>query len=178
MLEAGKIDLAALGAPFSYRLKARGTARPLFPCATRWARAKGWSSWRAPGSSQATAPRSPISSRIISARCAGSSTPAHRDEAVQIVASFTRAPRALYDDYLFTDGDYYRDRDARPDLAALQRNMDALRDAGFLDIAIDVRHYVDLESHRRGREAARLIRAEAAREAQHRAVFSPPMSAA
>ena len=69
--------------------------------------------------------------------------PAHRDEAVMIVASFTRAPRAMFDDYLFTADDYYRDPDARPNLAAVQKAMDALRAEGIIDIAIDARPYAD-----------------------------------
>jgi NitT/TauT family transport system substrate-binding protein len=144
MLEAGKIDLAALGAPFSYRLKGRGTARPLFSIRDALGPSEGLVLVARDGFIQENraALVDFLEDHLRALRWF--LTPAHRDEAVQIVASFTRAPRALYDDYLFTDADYFRDRAARPDLAALQRSMDALRDLGFLDIAVDVRHYVDL----------------------------------
>ena len=40
--------------------------------------------------------------------------------------------------------DFHRDRDARPNLAALQRNMDQLKDLGVLKAKIDVKRYADL----------------------------------
>jgi len=40
--------------------------------------------------------------------------------------------------------DYYRDLDARPNLKALQNNIDTQRELGFLNIAIDVKAYSDL----------------------------------
>jgi NitT/TauT family transport system substrate-binding protein len=144
MLEAGKIDLAALGAPFSYMLTGRGTARPLFTLRDALGPSDGLVLVARAGfvAENHAALVDFFEDHLRALRWF--LDPAHRDEAVLIVASFTHAPRALYDDYLFTDGDYFRDRGARPDVAALQHSIDALRDMGFLDIAIDVRHYVDL----------------------------------
>jgi sulfonate transport system substrate-binding protein len=144
MLEAGKIDLAALGAPFSYMLKARGNARPLFTLRDALGPTEGLMLVARAGflGRNRAAVIDFLEDDLRALRWFVA--PVHRDEAVLIVAAFSRAPRALYDDYLFSDDDYYRDRAGRPDLAALQTTMNALRDLGFLDIALDVRHYADL----------------------------------
>ncbi|HKX06918.1 MAG TPA: ABC transporter substrate-binding protein [Stellaceae bacterium] len=70
--------------------------------------------------------------------------PAHRDAAIEIVASFTKQPKELFASYLFTNTDYYRDPDARPNLDALQRNLDVQRELGFLPGALDARAHADL----------------------------------
>jgi ABC-type nitrate/sulfonate/bicarbonate transport system substrate-binding protein len=70
--------------------------------------------------------------------------PRNHDEAVQIVASFMKRPPALFQKWLFTKGDDYRDRSGRPDLAALQRNLDTERKLGLLKEKIDIRKYADL----------------------------------
>ena len=145
MLEARKIDLASLGAPFSYMLKARGTARPLFTVRDALGPTQGLMLVARAGFLERN--RAAVTDFLEDDLRAlrWFLDPAHRDEAVLIVAAFNRAPPSLYADYLFSDGDYYRDRDGHPDLAALQTSMNALRDLGFLDIALDVRHYADLK---------------------------------
>ena len=145
MLEGGKIDLAALGAPFSYMLTGRGTARPLFTLRDALGPSDGLILVARAGfvGQNRAALVDFFADHLRALRWF--LDPAHRDEAVLIVASFAHAPRALYDTYLFTQADYFRDRNARPDVAALQHSIDALHDMGFLDIAIDVRHYVDLD---------------------------------
>lgn len=70
--------------------------------------------------------------------------PANRDEAIRIVANFTKQPPAMLEAYYMTQKDGYRDPDARPDLAALQRNLDAMRELGFLKTHIDVAAHADL----------------------------------
>jgi NitT/TauT family transport system substrate-binding protein len=45
---------------------------------------------------------------------------------------------------LFTKKDYYHDPYARPDLEALQRNINTQKELGFLKINIDVKKYADL----------------------------------
>ncbi len=69
--------------------------------------------------------------------------PANRDAAIAAVTRFNHGEPALYG-YLFGDGDYYRDRDAHPDLAALQANLRLLHDDGLLSIDIDAKRYADL----------------------------------
>lgn len=70
--------------------------------------------------------------------------PEHHDEAVAIVAQFTKLPPERFRDWLFTKDDYYRDPDARPNLDALQRNIDTQRALGFLKAPLDVHQYADL----------------------------------
>jgi sulfonate transport system substrate-binding protein len=70
--------------------------------------------------------------------------PAHHDEAVKIAADFSKAPPALFASWLFTKTDYYRDPNLKPNLAALQSNVDLQRDLGFFSSKIDVQRYVDL----------------------------------
>ena len=40
--------------------------------------------------------------------------------------------------------DYYRDPNAKPDLAALQRNVDTAAELGFFKSKLDVKKYSDL----------------------------------
>jgi sulfonate transport system substrate-binding protein len=70
--------------------------------------------------------------------------PAHRDQALAMLAAFTRRPAADFAAWVFTTDDDYRDPDIRPDLAALQHNIDALRRLGLLQAAIDVPSHADL----------------------------------
>jgi sulfonate transport system substrate-binding protein len=70
--------------------------------------------------------------------------PAHHEEAVAIVAEFTKLPPERFRDWLFTQNDYYRDPDARPNLEALQSNIETQRALGFLKAPLDVRQYADL----------------------------------
>jgi sulfonate transport system substrate-binding protein len=70
--------------------------------------------------------------------------PAHREEAIDIVAGFTRQPREIFASYLFTGADYYRDPDARPNLEAFQRNLDVQQRLGFLPGRLDIQAHADL----------------------------------
>lgn len=70
--------------------------------------------------------------------------PANHREAVDIVATFTKQPRAVLDGWVFTHKDYYRDLNARPDLAALQNNIDVQVKLGFIKSNFDVNKYADL----------------------------------
>ena len=70
--------------------------------------------------------------------------PANRAQALAIIAAFTKRPAADFADWVFTAGDDYRDPELRPNLAALQRNIDAQRRLGLLSVALDVRTYADL----------------------------------
>lgn len=70
--------------------------------------------------------------------------PAHHDEAVQISAKLTKQRPELFAAWLFTDKEYSRNPDLLPDLSALQSNIDAQRDLGFLKEPMDVQKYADL----------------------------------
>ena len=81
--------------------------------------------------------------------------PAHRDEAIGIVAGFTKQPKEVFADYLFTAADYYRDPDARPNLDAFQHNLDLQQQLGFLPGRLDIRAHADFSFIE---EAARRLR--------------------
>lgn len=70
--------------------------------------------------------------------------PAHHEEAVGIVSRFTKVPAATLEPWLFTKKDYFRDPNAKPDLAALQRNVDAQVRLGLVKTELKVADYADL----------------------------------
>jgi sulfonate transport system substrate-binding protein len=72
------------------------------------------------------------------------SDPKNHEEAVKTIADFTKTPVALWDGWLFTHGDDFRDPNGHPDLKALQQNIDTEYDGGFLKTKVDVAPYADL----------------------------------
>lgn len=70
--------------------------------------------------------------------------PANHAEAVKIVSEFTKIPANTLDSWLFTKRDFYRVPDARPDLVALQANVDQLHKEGSLKQPVEVKKYTDL----------------------------------
>jgi NitT/TauT family transport system substrate-binding protein len=70
--------------------------------------------------------------------------PANHREAVDMVAEFTKQPREVLDGWVFTHKDYYRDLNARPDMKALQNNIDVQVKLGFIKSNFDVDKYADL----------------------------------
>jgi sulfonate transport system substrate-binding protein len=71
--------------------------------------------------------------------------PANRDAVIAMVAKITKqSPEILATYYLLPVEDDYRDPDSRPDPAALQRNVDAMLELGFIKSHIDVPKYTDL----------------------------------
>jgi NitT/TauT family transport system substrate-binding protein len=69
--------------------------------------------------------------------------PANHKEVMDICARVTRQPAERFA-WVFTDKDNYRDPGMRPDLAALQRNVDLTHDLGFVKASFDVKKYADL----------------------------------
>jgi len=63
--------------------------------------------------------------------------------AAEIASKLTKQPADRFG-WLFTKQDYYRDLDMLPNLDALQRNVDMVRDLGFIKSTIDVKKYADL----------------------------------
>lgn len=72
------------------------------------------------------------------------SDPAHRQEALEIIADATKQKPSLYADWVFTKKDYYRDPDGLPNLQALQANVDLQHKLGFLRAPLQVEKYADL----------------------------------
>jgi len=70
--------------------------------------------------------------------------PANHAEAVAIVSSFTKVPAAHFEPWLLTKGDQYRDPSGRPDLEAMQHDIDVQQQMGFLDTHVEITKYADL----------------------------------
>ena len=74
--------------------------------------------------------------------------PANHAEAVEIAARVSKRPAASFDKWLFLkagqEGDYYRDPDMKPDLKALQANIDLQHKLGFVKATLDVKKHADL----------------------------------
>lgn len=69
--------------------------------------------------------------------------PKNRDEAIKIVADYTKLPTASFDKWLFTHKDVYRDPDHRANLTALQNSLDIQQQLGIQKTHIDVKQYAD-----------------------------------
>jgi NitT/TauT family transport system substrate-binding protein len=70
--------------------------------------------------------------------------PANRPAAMKLVADFNKQPVSFFSDWLFTKGDDYRAPDSRPDLVAMQHNIDIQKKLGLLKMDIDIKKYSDL----------------------------------
>ena len=69
--------------------------------------------------------------------------PKNHDEVAKIASKITKQPPERFD-WLFTHKDTYRDPNMIPNLEALQRNVDTVRDLGFVKKKIDINKYADL----------------------------------
>ena len=70
--------------------------------------------------------------------------PRNHAEAVKIASDFAKAPPALFDNWLFTERDYFRDPNLEPNLEGSQRALNYMVEFGFMKSTIDLRKYVDL----------------------------------
>ncbi len=69
----------------------------------------------------------------------------NREAALAIVGDFNKKPAAFYAKWIWTpDKDLYHDPDDRLNLSALQRNLNTMKAAGFLNINVDAAKYSDL----------------------------------
>jgi NitT/TauT family transport system substrate-binding protein len=143
-LTAGKIDLASIPIPFSIAVDKSGKARTLFTMKD------------AMGESDMTI-MTGRGSFIAKHRAAIVDffedtqrmmrwfyDPANRTEALAMVASFTKRPADSFADWLLTKKDDYRDPDIRPNLEAVQHDIDVEAELGILKRRIDVQKYADL----------------------------------
>jgi sulfonate transport system substrate-binding protein len=72
-------------------------------------------------------------------------TPANRPDAIAMVSNIIKQPAELLERYYLLPGaDDYRDPNSRPDVAALQRNLDAMQELGFLKSHVDAARHTDL----------------------------------
>ena len=71
--------------------------------------------------------------------------PAHRDEALQIVANFTKRPVSAYDQWLFLPGKgYYKGPDGLPDVDAVTANVHLQHELGLVKADLDAKNQADL----------------------------------
>jgi NitT/TauT family transport system substrate-binding protein len=74
--------------------------------------------------------------------------PKNHKEAVEMAARVSKRPAAAFDKWLYTkagqNGDYYHDESMRPDLKALQENIDLQHKLGLVKASIDVAKHSDL----------------------------------
>ena len=144
VLAQKKVDMIEIGTPFSVVAAKEGKAKPLFDVG------------QAMGPTQLTlwAARTPFIAahravlvdffEDVETMLHWYLDPKNRDEGIRIIAAFTKQPPADFADWLFTKNDFYRDPNARPNLAALQSNLNAQKEVGLLNIDIDVAKYADL----------------------------------
>ncbi len=69
--------------------------------------------------------------------------PKNHDEVAQIASKLTKAPADRFG-WLFTKQDTYRDPNLMPNLEALQRNVDTVKDLGFVKNRVDISKHADL----------------------------------
>lgn len=70
--------------------------------------------------------------------------PANREKAIELIADFTKSPKAVLESYFATPRDYYRDRNACVSAATIQKPIDAMVEEKLLDQKIDVSKYLNL----------------------------------
>jgi sulfonate transport system substrate-binding protein len=143
-LEEKKVDLVGMVQPFAFLAKKSGKVRRLFTMKD------------AMGEAQTTlmAARAPFIAAHHAAlvdffedwqrAMAWYYDPANRAAAIKILADFTRQPPSVYQDWVFTKQDYYRNPEVLPNVKALQSNLDVQKELGLLNISIDVKKYADL----------------------------------
>jgi NitT/TauT family transport system substrate-binding protein len=143
MLEKEKVDLISLSLPFSEIAQARGGVRTLFRMEDVFGTTQMlFNVARASFLDKNRAALSDFFADYVRAQ-RWLLDPANHDQAIELVAEFNKRPGKVYS-YLFTDRDDYRDPNARPNLEALQRNMDQLNRLGILKSHVDVRRHADL----------------------------------
>jgi NitT/TauT family transport system substrate-binding protein len=70
--------------------------------------------------------------------------PSHHEDAVRMIASFTKTPPDRFESWIFTADDEYRDLNGIPNLASLQRVLNLLKESGIVPAVPDVEKYADL----------------------------------
>jgi sulfonate transport system substrate-binding protein len=144
MLREGKVDAAGLVQPFYHEAASRGGLRTLFTQRD----AVGISDmifWAARTDFLALhrdAMTDFLEDTIRSLRWYMDSR--NREEAVGVIARLIKKSPDDLRPWLLTGQDVYRDPNAMPNVEALQRNVDLLRELGFIKERLDVRQHADL----------------------------------
>ena len=70
--------------------------------------------------------------------------PANRDEAIKIIADFSKLPPERFSSWIFTKQEQYRDPNGIPDLELLQRVFNIEKESGLLKRDLIAANYADL----------------------------------
>ena len=143
MLVEKKVDLVPAVLPFSHDPELRKIGRPLFTSAdavgvsqfTMWTARQSFIE----NNRAAMVDFMEDTLRIVRWYL----DPANRQEVMEICARITKQRSERFA-WVFTDRDYYRDRNLLPDLAALQRNVNLTHDLGLIKASFDVAKFADL----------------------------------
>jgi len=144
MLEEHKADLVSAVPPFSFIAEAKGTVRTLFTARD----AVGTTEFIFDAARKGFIDKNHAALVDFTEDWIRSLRwfldPKNHDEAVKIVADFTKLPPQGLSAWVFTHKDLYRDPDHRPNLAALQNNLNIQQELGIQKTHIDVARYADL----------------------------------
>ena len=77
--------------------------------------------------------------------------PKNRDEVIKVVAEVTKLPQPVLASFLLTPQDYWMDPNALPDVDAIQKTFDFLKESGLLKTQLDAKAVVDLRYHPRAK---------------------------
>lgn len=154
-LREGKVDAATLTQPFYQAAMSRGGIRPLFTMRD----AMGVSQmifWAARTDFIAQHRAALVDFMEDTIRALRWYTDSkNREEAVAIVARLTKQKPEDLRSWLLTEQDFYRDANALPNMDALQRNLETLREVGFLKEPFDARKHADLSLAEAARDRVR-----------------------
>jgi sulfonate transport system substrate-binding protein len=143
MLGEKKVDLIAAVPPFSFDPELRTMARPLFfhrevsgeTQLLMWTARKGFIDKNRAAMVDLMEDSLRITHWFID--------PANHQAVMEICGRITKQPPERYD-WVFSAQDYYRDPNMLPELSALQKNVDLVKDLGLFKDDVDVSNYADL----------------------------------
>jgi sulfonate transport system substrate-binding protein len=143
MLGEKKVDLIAAVPPFSFEPELRKIARPLFvhrevsgeTQLLMWTARKGFIDNNRAAMVDLLEDSLRITRWFLN--------PDNHQEVMEICGRLTKEPPERYD-WVFTERDYYRDPNMLPELGALQKNVDLVKDLGLFKGDVDVSKYADL----------------------------------
>lgn len=142
-LQDKKIDMASIVLPFTYDPQLRAIGRTLFEQGKEVGPSEllMWSA-RAPYIAQNRAALVDLMEDVLRMQ-RWYWDPANHAEAIAIVARLTKQPPESLG-WVFTKGDFYRNPNGRPDLAAVAANLRMEKALGYLKSDIDVAKYADM----------------------------------
>jgi NitT/TauT family transport system substrate-binding protein len=143
-----KVDLIAIPLPFTANPKVRDAARALFTQSDAMGVTElGFWVARAPFLAKNRAALVDFMEDALREQH-WFEDPANHDEAVKIAVETSKLPANIWESWLFKkngqNGDYYRDRNGKPNLDSLQTSIDEQQKLGFFKSSFPVKDYVDL----------------------------------